>query len=156
MWYHQRLLYGHVHGERRAYFRRVLTPNAVNVSASEIGYTPISVAQIEDLITAQWQAKILELGALSVALVGRQTTRQGYLEKAESLNQARCRMVVVALAAELLENVGCRLAADKRDDGMRQLASVVLDAIPAPELREAQRQANRRHPDQSGWWKQQS
>ncbi|WP_262315190.1 metallophosphoesterase [Lacticaseibacillus parakribbianus] len=156
MWHHQRLLYGHVHGERRSYFRRVLTPNAVNVGASEIDYTPLSVAQVEDRITAQWRAKLLELGALSEALVGRPMTRQSCPEKVESLNQACCRAVVVALAAELLENVGCRLAAAKRDDGLRQLASVVLDAIPAPELREAQRRVSQRHPDQSGWWEQQS
>lgn len=57
MWYHSRLLYGHVHSNQREYFLRTLNPNAVNVSASVVGYRPVNLAWIEATIADQWQQR---------------------------------------------------------------------------------------------------
>ena len=47
-------LYGHVHNTRRAYFMETLGPNAVNVGADMIGYTPISIDEVVKLVD-EWK-----------------------------------------------------------------------------------------------------
>lgn len=49
-------LYGHVHDTQTVHFDSVLGPRAVNVGADMIGYKPISIDEVMELVDARVQA----------------------------------------------------------------------------------------------------
>jgi len=49
------LIYGHVHNNHSAYFAKTLGPNAVNVGADMLDFTPISQTQILKLVAKRKQ-----------------------------------------------------------------------------------------------------
>lgn len=55
-WYRDSiLLYGHVHNNRSDYFYQTLGPNAVNVGADMLDFTPISQTQVLELVAKRKQ-----------------------------------------------------------------------------------------------------
>lgn len=119
-------LYGHVHNNRQKYFQRLMSPNAVNVGASMIGYKPISVAEIEKIITAQWQAKLESVYKLKNQLIP--DTNEMSLDEIDfsQYDKSVSQDTIVNIVTNILENV--------EDD---ELLETALDTVPAPQLQKA-------------------
>ncbi|WP_127848618.1 hypothetical protein [Lacticaseibacillus hulanensis] len=98
----QRLLYGHVRDEQREFFAGLLTPNAVNVSASTINNTPISIAQIEEQIKAQWRDRVTYVA--STANQYQAIVPESFCEPetVRGLDQEACEWLIVKLVAAMM------------------------------------------------------
>jgi calcineurin-like phosphoesterase family protein len=138
MWHHQRLLYGHVHSNHRSRFVHLMSPDAVNVSASEINFTPISVNQLETRITAQWQAKVLDMVTLNNVAAGRPVVPSHLSDNIHEFDQDYCQTLVTGLAFNLLEVIWLPSLRHQGTSKPNRIMTALLDQVPIPELTAAE------------------
>lgn len=107
MFRNQRLLYGHTHNKRLEYFRRVMSPNAVNVSACRADYQPIGISRIERIIAWQWRGKFLKLIEFAQSIEPNENweTYINFDKNKNDLSVEYCKQSITLLATEIAKKI---------------------------------------------------